>query len=218
MTKVEMTSDIDVLPNGQLPLAGVPRGSSYDLAELAALVECLLLVAPDPPAIEDLAQAANVEAPQIEAAIAHLQQQTDRGWIIQRHAGRLQLATAPRFAPQIRQFLGLDREAKLSPAALETLAMIAYQQPVTRAELEAMRGVDCSGVLSTLHGRGLIEGSGRRPTIGNPIEYATTAEFLKHFGLTSLADLPALGVIDGQDVAATLSNLAEPQAAPTEEQ
>jgi segregation and condensation protein B len=217
MTKGAMTPDIDMLPNGQLPLEGVPRGTPYDLPELAALVECLLLVATEPPGIEDLAEAANVEPPQVEAAIAHLQQQTGRGWIIQRHAGRLHLATAPRFAPQIRQFLGLDREAKLSPAALETLAMIAYQQPVTRAELEAMRGVDCSGVLSTLHGRGLIEGSGRRPTVGNPIEYATTAEFLKHFGLTSLADLPALGIIDGQDVTSTLRNLAEPKDEPEDD-
>jgi segregation and condensation protein B len=218
MTKDAMTQELDVLPNGQLPLEGVPRGTLYDLAELSALVECLLLVATEPPGVEELAEAANVEPAQIEAAVAHLQQQTDRGWIVQRHAGRLQLATAPRFAPQIRQFLGLDREAKLSAAALETLAMIAYQQPVTRAELESMRGVDCSGVLSTLHGRGLIEGSGRRPTVGNPIEYATTAEFLKHFGLASLADLPALGIVDGQDVASTLKNLAEPQDEPQDEE
>jgi len=204
-----MSTKPDALPNGQLPMEGVPRGTMYDLPELAALVECLLLVAPEPPGVEELALAADVEQAQIEAAIAHLQQQTQRGWIVQRHADRLQLVTAPRFASHVRRFLGLDREARLSPAALETLAMVAYRQPVTRAELEAMRGVDCSGVLSTLHSRGLIEGTGRRATIGNPIEYATTADFLKHFGLTSLADLPALGIVDGQDVAATLGRLAQ---------
>jgi segregation and condensation protein B len=133
--------------------------------------------------------------------------QTERGWVVQRHVDRLQLGTAPRFAEHIRRFLGLDREAKLSPAALETLAIVAYQQPATRAELEAVRGVDCSGVLSTLHTRGMIESVGRRPTVGNPIEYGTTALFLRHFGLTSLADLPPLGVVEGQDVASRLQQL-----------
>jgi segregation and condensation protein B len=88
--------------------------------------------------------------------------------------------------------LGLDRETRLSGAALETLALIAYRQPVTRAEVEALRGVDCSGVLATLHARELIEVAGRLPSVGNPNQYVTSIEFLKQFGLRSLADLPSL--------------------------
>ena len=92
-------------------------------------------------------------------------------------------------------FLGLDREARLSGAALETLALIAYRQPVTRAEIESLRGVDSSGVLATLYARGLIEVAGRLPTVGNPHQYVTSLEFLKQFGLRSLADLPPLAEI-----------------------
>lgn len=208
MTINQIEPQPDALANGQLPLDGVPRGSQFTTPELAALVECLLLVASEPPSTTELAISAEVDTAQIEAAIAHLLMQADRGWIVQRHGDRIQLATAPRFAEHIRRFLGMDREAKLSSAALEALAIIAYQQPATRTELEAIRGVDCSGVLATLHARSLIESVGKRATLGNPIEYGTTAQFLRHFGLASLADLPDLGVIEDQDVAARLEELS----------
>jgi segregation and condensation protein B len=201
-------SQSPVMPNGQLPLDGVPRKETMSKAELAALIECILLVAPEPPSVTELAISAEVEVGQIENAIAHLQMQADRGWVIQRHGDHVQIGTAPRFSEHVRRFLGLDREAKLSSAALEALAIIAYQQPTTRAELEAIRGVDCSGVLATLHARGLIESVGRRPTIGAPNEYGTTAQFLRHFGLASLADLPDLGVVEEQDVAARLQQMS----------
>ena len=99
----------------------------------------------------------------------------------------------------MRLFLRLDREAKLSSAALETLAIVAYRQPVTRAEIDQVRGVDSSGVLANLHARGLIEPVARLATVGNPIQYGTTAQFLNHFGLRSLADLPPIGEIGGKD-------------------
>jgi segregation and condensation protein B len=101
-------------------------------------------------------------------------------------------------------FLGLDREARLSSASLETLAIVAYQQPVTRAEIEKIRGVDSSGVLAKLHARALVEPVARLATVGNPIQYGTTADFLNHFGLRSLADLPPLGEIGGKDGRALL--------------
>ncbi|MCC6313260.1 MAG: SMC-Scp complex subunit ScpB [Thermomicrobiales bacterium] len=176
-----------------------------DDAELAALIEAMLLVAPEPTSSEQLAQGAGVPRARIENTLAMLDERTDRGWVLIRNQGRLQLASAPRFAGRIRRFLGLEREARLSPAALETLAIIAYRQPTTRGEIEAVRGVDCSGVLATLHGRGLISAAGRRPVIGAPIEYATTPEFLRHFGLASLSDLPELGEIGGTDAAELLS-------------
>jgi segregation and condensation protein B len=180
-----------------MPLAvldGPPPGP-----ELQALVEALLLVAPQPATPEELARGAGVEVAQIEAALASLEAATDRGWVVQRHRGTVQLATAPRFAAHVRRFLNLDRETRLSTAALETLAIVAYRQPVTRAEVEGVRGVDCSGVLATLHARGLIEAVGRLPTPGNPIQYGTTPDFLRHFGLRSLADLPPLGEVQGRD-------------------
>ena len=115
----------------------------------------------------------------------------------------------------MRAFLGLDREAKLSSASLETLALVAYQQPVTRSEIERVRGVDSSGVLATLHARGLIEPVARLATVGNPIQYGTTSVFLNHFGLQSLADLPPLGIIDGRDGATLLAAAREEPPAGT---
>ncbi len=187
----------DPLETGQLMLPGTEYPRELPLAELAALLEAFLLVAAEPPTIDDLAAGANTSPARVEAALAHLAMQEDRGWILQRHGDRIQLATAPRFASYLRGFLGLDREARLSSAALETLAIVAYQQPVTRAEIETIRGVDSSGVLATLHARGLVEPVSRRSTVGNPIQYGTSADFLKHFGLRSLAELPPIGLIDG---------------------
>jgi segregation and condensation protein B len=171
-----------------------------DPAELASLIEALLLVAPAAATVEELSKGAGVKPDAVDAALAVLEQRTDTGWVIQRHAGKVQLATAPRFAGHVRRFLGLDREARLSSAALETLAIVAYQQPVTKTEIEAVRGVDCSGVLHTLLQRGLVEQVGRLQTPGNPIQYGTTPDFLLHFGLRSLADLPPLGQVQGQDI------------------
>lgn len=160
--------------------------------DLPALLEALLLVAPEPAALRDLAAAANVPAAAIDEALSEMESDTSRGLIVVRHKGTAHLASAPRFAQEVRRFLRREREAKLSGAGLETVALIAYRQPVTRAEIESLRGVDCSGVLATLHARGLIEVAGRLPTVGNPNQYVTTVEFLRQFGLKSLAELPAL--------------------------
>ena len=174
--------------------------------ELTALVEALLLVAPEPATLGQLARGAGAEIDAIEAALKVLEQQTDRGWVIQRHNGMVQLASAPRFADQVRRFLGLERETRLSAPATETLAIIAYQQPVTRAEVEAVRGVDCAGVLATLHGRGLIAAVGRLESVGHPIQYGTTPEFLRHFGLRSVEELPPLGEVEGRDARIVLAS------------
>jgi segregation and condensation protein B len=115
-----------------------------------------------------------------------------RGVQLQRDADTAQLVTAPRFGRPIARLLGMERTVKLSSAALETLALVAYRQPVTRAEIEAVRGVDSSGVLATLVARELVEPRGRRIAPGAPVEYGTTVQFLQFFGLTSLEDLPPL--------------------------
>jgi segregation and condensation protein B len=193
----------------QLVLPGTKSSHSISVPELAALLEAFLLVANEPPTIDDLAKGAGVERDQIELALLLLNEDEQRGWVVQRHGERVQFATAPRFAERVRTFLGLDRESRLSSAALETLAIVAYQQPATRAEIDAIRGVDSSGVLATLHSRGLIEPVSRLQTVGNPIQYGTTSDFLKHFGLRSLAELPALGQIDGRDGREALEAAAE---------
>lgn len=168
-----------------------------DPSDLPALLEALLLVSPEPAQLHDLAHTAGVPVSDVEAALSQIGQDPSRGWVVIQHRGTVHLSSAPRFAPYVRQFLRLDRETRLSGAALETLALIAYRQPVTRAEVEALRGVDCSGVLATLHARELIEVAGRLPTVGNPNQYVTSIEFLKQFGLRSLADLPSLEEISG---------------------
>jgi segregation and condensation protein B len=160
--------------------------------ELPALLEALLLVSPEPAELRDLADAAGVPVTAVEEALATLNDDRSRGWVVIQHRGTAHISSAPRYAPFVRRFLRLDREARLSSAALETLALIAYRQPVTRAEIESLRGVDCSGVLATLYGRELIEVAGKLPTVGNPHQYVTSVEFLKQFGLRSLADLPPL--------------------------
>lgn len=186
----------------QLALEGLPPASEIDLSpeELIALLEALLLVAPSPATPGELAAAAGVSTARVEEALVEMAAESQRGWAVVRHQDTVHLSSAPRFAPQVRRFLRLERETRLSGAALETLALIAYRQPVTRAEIDALRGVDSSGVLSTLHARGLIEIAGRLTTVGNPIQYATSVEFLRQFGLSSLAELPPLDAI-GTDAA-----------------
>jgi segregation and condensation protein B len=165
--------------------------------ELPALIEALLLVASGPVAIGALAEVSGARLDEIDDCVDRLIAIEDRGWVVQRHRDLVQLATAPRFASQIRRFLGLEREARLSNAALETVAIVAYRQPVTRGTIEAVRGVDSSGVLSTLLSRGLVETGGRADTPGQPYQYVTTPAFLQHFGLSSLDELPPLGMSDG---------------------
>jgi segregation and condensation protein B len=178
----------------QLPDAPESEG------EQLALLEALLLAAPGPTTIEELAYGFGAETDQVTRLLSMLEQREDRGWVIQRHGDRLQLATAPRFSRYVRRYLGMEREVRLSTAALETLAVIAYQQPVTRSAIEKVRGVDCSGVLSTLLSRGLIDASGRVEGPGQPFQYEVTPAFLRHFGLRSLEDLPPLGGAEGSDL------------------
>lgn len=165
--------------------------------DLPSLLEALLLVSPEPANVRDLAQAAGVPISTVEHVLDEMNTPETRGWTVVRHNGVAHLSTAPRWARHVRHFLRIDRESRLSGAAIETLTLIAYRQPVTRAEIDALRGVDSSGVLATLHARGLIEIAGRLPTVGNPIQYATTLAFLQQFGLSSLADLPPLADFAG---------------------
>ena len=161
--------------------------------DLVRRVEALLFVAPEPTRVGDLARALEVPVQEVEAAIERLAAMRQGGGIvIQRQGERVQLATAPDLAQDVERFLGLDLTSRLSSAALETLAIIAYKQPVTRAQIEAIRGVNCDSVLRALLNKGLIEEVGRLDTVGRPILYGTTLAFLQYFGLSSLSELPPL--------------------------
>ena len=111
--------------------------------------------------------------------------------MLQRHHGELQLVTRPEVAWAVQRALNPERPGRLSRAALETLAIIAYRQPLTRAEIEQIRGVSVDGVMQTLSERGLIEQVGRAEVAGHPMTYGTTPLFLEYFGLRNLAELPA---------------------------
>ncbi|MEZ4520454.1 MAG: SMC-Scp complex subunit ScpB [Thermomicrobiales bacterium] len=170
---------------------------TMDDSEARAALESLLFVASDPVEISALAAALDWSTEEVTTEIERLSEalrHERRGIIVQRHGEQVQLVSAPRFGPIIERFLAVERKVRLSEAALETLAILAFRQPATRAEVEAIRGVDCSGVLSTLVAREMIEVVGRRPTVGNPIEYGTTDAFLRQFGLTSIAELSTEGL------------------------
>ena len=160
---------------------------------LAAQVESLLFVADAPVSTNRLAEALETTPWQVEQALDELESTTTGGGLhLQRDGNYVQLITAPEAAPCVERFLGLEARTHLSRAALETLAIIAYKQPITRPEIEAIRGVSSDSVLRTLLSVGLIEDLGRAPSVGRPILYGTTFEFLQHFGLRSKDELPAL--------------------------
>ena len=159
--------------------------------KLKPVIECLLFVASEPISAKDIAEALDLDEVGIEEAIQDLRQSLAHvsGLQVVRVAGGYQLCTRPEYSEYVSLFLR-PSPYKLSKAALETLAIIAYQQPVTQPEVEAIRGVNADGVMKNLLDKGLIKEVGRRPTVGRPILYATTEEFLQHFGINDLTDLP----------------------------
>ncbi|HET7090161.1 MAG TPA: SMC-Scp complex subunit ScpB [Anaerolineae bacterium] len=183
---------------------------------LTGMVESLLFVSGEPVSVARLAEALEVSAEQVEEALAELREATrngaSRGLILQRRGDKVQLTTRPECAPYVEKFLGLSLTSRLSKPALETLAIVAYQQPVTRPEIEMIRGVNCDGVIQTLLSKGLIEEVGRLETAGRPIQYGTTFAFLQHFGLRSLEDMPPLRT--GEPAAASEAQPGELAAQP----
>ncbi len=169
-----------------------------------ALLEALIFAAPQPVKPEALASAAGLSPEETEATLAALEASlAERGLRLQRHRQRVQLVTAPEAAPYVEELLGLEVELRLTQAAMETLAIIAYAQPVTRPQIEAIRGVGSDSVVRTLLSAGMIEDLGRADTLGRPILYGTTPEFLQQFGLESPADLPPLDTPDDAEAAAS---------------
>ena len=160
---------------------------------LAVKLEALLFVAGEPVATAQLAAALDVAPSVVERGLNELDASlSSRGLRLQRHAGRVQLTTAPQLAELIEHFLGLEATSHLSRAALETLAIIAYQQPVTRPQIDSIRGVNSDSMMKSLLHKNLILESGRADGPGRPILYSTTPEFLQHFGLNSILEMPPL--------------------------
>lgn len=189
---------------------------------LTTLLESLLFVASEPIAPRQLAQTLGQSVAIIESGLAELAdyyQRSLRGLRVQRFNDKVQLVTTPIAAPFIETFLNLDNTTRLSSPALETLAVIAYRQPVTRAQIEAVRGVDCAGVLRSLVQRGLVADVGRMEGVGRPILYGVTELFMQHFGLMEMGELPPLEeteadrlwaatVLDEDDIDGSSSDMA----------
>jgi segregation and condensation protein B len=169
-----------------------PENIEIDLP-LSVKLEAMLFVAAEPVTTSQLAAALDVSNSVVERGLNELDASlASRGLRLQRHAGRVQLTTAPELAELIERFLGLEATSHLSRAALETLAIIAYQQPVTRPQIDAIRGVNSDSMMKSLLNKGLILESGRADGPGRPILYSTTPEFLQHFGLNSILEMPPL--------------------------
>ena len=173
---------------------------------LEARIEALLFVSAEEITIKRLSESLQTNTEAIRKAGDQLAVQlSSRGIRLQRQNDVWQLVTAPEAAPDVERFLGEAMETgKLSRAALETLAIIAYRQPVTRAQIAAVRGVSSDGVLRNLVNMGLVAETGRRASPGRPILYGTTTTFLQHFGLESLAQLPDLDADKTQIMADSL--------------
>ena len=159
---------------------------------LPALIEVLLFVAVMPISVSQLAASLNESVKSIELSLDELNEfyRKTRGLRLQWKGKKVQLVSSPELSQIIEDFLGIDATTTLSQASLETMAIIAYKQPVTRPMIEEVRGVNSDGVVRNLLSKGLIEEVGRAEGVGRPILYSTTTEFLNHFGLTSIKELP----------------------------
>jgi segregation and condensation protein B len=181
------------------------------------VLEALFFVSDEPLAATVLAQALEVDRRTAEALCDRLAAELEgrgSGLVLRNVAGGWRLFTHPDTATAVEQFVLSSRQARLTKAALETLGIVAYKQPVTRHQVSAIRGVNSDGVLRALADRGLIEEAGRDETPGRPVLYATTPAFLERLGLPSLASLPSLAPLLGIDAEAA----EDPAEAPEQDE
>jgi len=177
-------------------------------------VEALLFVASEPLSIKQIAKLARAQETEVAATLQQIATDySDRGIVLREVAGGYRFATSPHAREAVEAYL-LPAKTTLSIPALETLAIVAHLQPVTKSEIEAIRGVNSDSVVSTLLDRNLIAEAGRKEVIGRPMQYKTTAFFLESFGLRSLDDLPELELEPGQPL--ELNLLAPAAAEPLE--
>jgi segregation and condensation protein B len=206
-------------------------------SEMEAALEAILFISSEPVPRTKLLELFDEDdraeaAAALEAVLARYAEGEGRGVLVEDVAGGVRLATRPEVGSWLRRFFDVSGGTKLSMAALETLAIIAYRQPITGPEIQELRGVSAAGVLKTLLERRLVRITGRKEVVGKPFLYGTTKEFLVHFGLNTLKDLPPLeefeetfgaagggigGVGPGGDVSASTLEAFLPPAEPSEE-
>ncbi len=180
------------------------------VAEARRAIEGVLMVADEPVDPQLLAQLIELSVPRVEELCAEMAagyEAEERGFVLVRVAGGYRFQSHPEMAPYVERFVLDGQAARLSAAALETLAIVAYKQPVSRAQIAAIRGVSVDGVMRTLQQRGYIDEIGRDPGPGQAVLFGTTQHFLERLGLDSLADLPPLGdFVPGADVVEALEH------------
>ena len=177
------------------PTAAATDGVVLTGELLRRAVEAVLLVAEEPVPTDLLAEVVQADEPAVVETLRALRRayvDAGHGFVLREAGGGWRLYTEPAMAPYVERFLVRGRTGKLSQAALETLAVIAYEQPVTRARVSEIRGVDADGAVRTLVSRGLVEEVGRADSLGQPLLYGTTTEFLERLGLQSVRELPPL--------------------------
>jgi len=188
--------------------------------ELQAAAEAVLFSVGEPIELERIAAALEIESESTEQLLMNLSASLDergRGICLLKLGNKYKLSSRAQFAPQIRSVLEVKRNAPLSQAAFEVLAVIAYNQPVTKSFVEQVRGVDCSGVIATLCQKKLIEEKGRLDLPGRPLLYGTTSEFLRCFSVSALEELPELPNHDAEQSIEAVLEAAE-SAQPSENQ
>jgi segregation and condensation protein B len=164
-------------------------------AEIMAIVEALIFVADEPVTAKLLAEVLDEDKQTVQAAVEELKNEYDAregGLQIREIAGGWQLSTRTQFHDEVRKFLKTRPSARLSLASLETLAVIAYKQPVTVPEILEIRGVQSASAIKTLLDKRLIVAKGRKETVGRPMQYGTSKDFLIQFGLNDLTELPSI--------------------------
>jgi len=179
------------------------------LGERVGIVEAILFVTGNAVEKKEIARALDLTDAELEETLDALESGYDferRGLRLLRFGAHVQLATRPDYAPYVEKLLQPVQKQSLSQAVMETLAVIAYRQPVTKGEIEQIRGVKCDYSVQSLVTKGLIEEVGRKEALGRPILYGTTDAFLRHFCLSSVEDLPQ---IDFSALAQKLSSAAE---------
>lgn len=164
-----------------------------ELARIPQAIEAVLFVAGEPVAIQELAKALEISEMELMSVLDKMETETEnRGIVLKRYGDHVRLETKAEFSPQIESLLNPVQRQSLSQSIMETLAVIAYRQPVTRGDIEQIRGVKCDYSVQSLLSKGLIKEVGRKESLGHPILYATTDDFLKHFGISDIRELPPL--------------------------
>ena len=190
---------------------GVPESSlSKESQGLSSRLEALLFVAPGPVSVGQLAAALQQKPRLVEKELKLMAENSlSRGLRLQWGKKGVQLTTAPELSADIERFLDLESITSITPASLEVLAIIAYQEPVTRPQIDSIRGVNSESSLRTLLRHGMIQDTGRSEGPGRPILYSTTPDFLTHFGLTSIEELPEISADPGAALNAVSTGDAE---------